>query len=97
MDNALRIKRVKEGIKLLEKGHDPAEYWQFMSSDLQEYIGTSKEGNSILYMNGYPWICEEIESHGFIGRTETNEITGEDKKVLLHNWKRFLELIENIK
>lgn len=88
MDNKLRIKRVKEGIKLLESGIDPAWVWcgsRLGSQCIKEDIGVNQEGCGLLYVNQ---LSKEARKHGFKDR---------GKSIMLHNWRRFLELIENIK
>lgn len=97
MDNKLRIKRVKEGIKLLENGIDPGKHNSHpkqpnerrMGSDwIYEEIGVSKKGCDILYINKPD---EEAIKKGF----KTGHFF--DTAIMLDNWKRFLELIEKIK
>ena len=91
MDNKLRIKRVKEGIKLLENGIDP---W----TDLVEkkklsytvYFGLKGLGGDLLYNNGHGVDKGVLDDHGFIW----DDV--HDVKIMLHNWKRFLELIEKL-
>ncbi len=92
MDNALRIKRVKEGIKLLEKGIDPADAWGhewlIICEELSRNLGLSEKGLDILYVNSPD---SEAQKHGFVWSTCFDTVA------MLHNWKRFLELIEKMK
>lgn len=93
MDNELRIKRVKEGIEMLENGVDPVEKWIDLydwvipSEELIDHIGLSQKGKDILYINT---VWEEGIKNGF------KEGGIFDTKIMLHNWKRFLELIEKL-
>lgn len=89
MDNKLRIKRVKAGIKLLEKGIDPAIEWKLYCRQFADYLGLSELGASILYANGRPEYEGIMQDNGFFYSYHG--------RCLLHNWRRFLELIENLK
>lgn len=87
MDNKLRIKRVKDGINLLEKGKVPYED----SVSIKQALGLSYKGDAILYWNGLISISDQMEANGF-----KYSFDKDDFNTLLHNWKRFLELIENL-
>lgn len=89
MDNKLRIERVKEGIKLLEEGIDPT--FQRTSDGVlfasDSSLELSPKGDELLLVNiaTEDAICNGFKSsHMF------------DTVIMLHNWKRFLELIENL-
>ena len=95
MDNALRIKRVKEGIVTIKHGKDP--YFMFKGGydKYKDFLGISSLGFDILVLNGpvNPQDPEvvEMEKNGFI----FNEMCS-CGDTMLHNWKRFLELIEKL-
>lgn len=87
MDNELRKKRVLEGIAMLEKGIDP--YPNHWNRGIN-YYGLSESGGEILFLNGYEFDC--IYLNGFKYTEDPYDI-----KTMLHNWKRFYELIKDLK
>jgi len=89
MDNELRKKRVLEGIKLLERDIDPAHYWE-VNSNLDKRLGLSIAGINLLYCNDNLTDCKEFFECGFL------ESGMFDRRTMLHNWKRFYELIKDL-
>lgn len=84
MDNELRKKRVLEGIAMLGKGVNPINYiHDTLICGVKEYLGITWDGFYIL--NG------EIAKNGFYKHNGCDQVT------MLHNWKRFYELIKDLK
>ena len=90
-NNELRKKRVLEGIAMLEIGKDPSDRMDDDRSGsvwIIEQIGVSELGCHILYIN-------QPDEYGIKnGFKEGNSC---DTKIMLHNWKRFYELIKDLK
>jgi hypothetical protein len=92
MNNELRKKRVLEGIAMLEKGIDPLFSDGWGSKGTEEFLGISYKCYTVLHVNDWSdKNHDDFIKHGFKkgGMMET--------KVLLHNWKRFYELIKDLK
>lgn len=89
MNNKLRKKRVLEGIAMLENEIDPyvnhCSGWCITCN----YYGISQLGGNILFLNG---IDESDAIHGFKYSDSPHDL-----KTMLHNWKRFYELIKDLK
>ena len=98
MDNNLRIERIKAGISFLERGIMPRNL--IFSPCI--FYGISSLGNLVLNYNGdKKWnsigifvdnLKEQMELHGFVYSENNSDI-----EVMLHNWKRFYELIKDLK
>ncbi len=98
--NKIRIKYLKEGIELLEEGIDPIliinnDHKGFPWKAYQEKMYLSELGAHILFYNHQSTtnggIPVNITKHGFI------DASCFDKTAMLHNWKRFYELIKDLK
>jgi len=93
MDNELRKKRVLEGIKLLEQGKDPF-YIRSHGVCCRDYYGVTWDGFEIIFNNNLLSFSKathhDARKHGFKQSTDDHIPT------MLHNWKRFYELIEKL-
>jgi hypothetical protein len=86
MNNKLRIKRIKAGIKMLEKGICPSDNFNTVG-EFEKYYGVNISGCLLLVTNH---ATIEAINAGFIKADVINIF------VMLHNWNTFLKLIEKL-